>query len=593
MDIRLAVHSSLTFVLSIILSLLPLFGILLLIWPRLSDHLKSMELLFLAVSVVLLGVLVPLARDAAERLIARYLYRTQADYKRTVFETSRVLTRMLHMPKLISFLTNSVVDAANAESIAIYIRDDAASCLMKVSQLVRAAADCVPPVVVPDRISSALDTTLGPINPDGIGRRGDPDGSLRKDLASHQWALVLPLLSEDKVIGAIAIGPKLSGDPYYPQDLDLLTTLANQAGIGIKNAQLYAEVVLAHEYIENIVATINSGVVAMNGSGRIMLFNRAAEQLTGLTADSARLQSVNVLAERLREPLKVAVRENRVVTEPEIALSDGSTTRPVICTASPLHDAVGTTVGSVVVFSDLTPLRELEFERRRAEKLAYFEALASGLAHEIRNPLVAIKTFAQLIPRRHTETDFVVEYNRVATREIERMEGLIERLRRLAQPSGRVHVPIDLREPVQEAVDVMAPVLAEKGLVSTVRLGDVPATILGDADELKQLMLNLLMNAHDATSPGGALTVQLTMVAKQVTVSVADTGPGIPPELLPRIFDPFVTTKQRGSGLGLAICSGIAAAHGAKLHADNGPAGGALFTVEFRAETVIAPGTTT
>jgi PAS domain S-box-containing protein len=385
----------------------------------------------------------------------------------------------------------------------------------------------------------------------------------------------------------------LSGDPYYPQDLDLLTTLANQAGIGIKNAQLYAEVVLAHEYIENIVATINSGVVAVNANGRITLFNRAAEQLTGLTADGARAQPVDVLAERLREPLQLAMRENRVVTEPEIALSDGTTTRPVICTASPLHDAAGAIVGSVVVFSDLTPLRELELERRRAEKLAYFETLAAGLAHEIRNPLVAIKTFAQLIPRRHTEADFVVEFNRVATREIERMEGLIERLRTLAPPGGRVHVVIDLREPVQEAIDVMAAALAAKGIVCTVELGQVPATILGDGDELKQLMLNLLMNAHDATSPGGALTVQLTVAPKQVTVAVADSGPGIPPELLPRIFDPFVTTKHHGTGLGLAICSGIAAAHGAKLHAANGASGGALFTVVFRAETVITPGTAT
>src|SRR5262249_5052016 len=116
MDIRLVVHKSLTFALSIMLSLVPLLCILFLIWPRLTGHLRSIELLILVASVVVLGIIVPFARDAAEYLIDRYLYRKQANYRRTVSDASRMLTRVLQMSKLISFLTRSVVDAANAES---------------------------------------------------------------------------------------------------------------------------------------------------------------------------------------------------------------------------------------------------------------------------------------------------------------------------------------------------------------------------------------------------------------------------------------------------------------------------------------------
>src|SRR5439155_19488190 len=109
------------------------------------------------------------------------------------------------------------------------------------------------------------------------------------------WSLVLPLISEDTVIGLIAVGPKLSGDPFYPQDLDLLMTLANQAGVAVKNAQLYAQVVLANEYINRIVATIESGVVAIDAAGRISLFNRAAAQLTALPAEATPDRPVSVL----------------------------------------------------------------------------------------------------------------------------------------------------------------------------------------------------------------------------------------------------------------------------------------------------------
>ena len=111
-----------------------------------------------------------------------------------------------------------------------------------------------------------------------------------------------------------------------------------------------------------------------------------------------------------------------------------SETRPVICTTSPLREPAGAVLGAVAVFSDLTPVKELEAARRRAERLAYFELLASGIAHEIKNPLVSIKTFAQLLPRRRHDDRFVEDFGRIADREIGRMEQLLERLRRLARP---------------------------------------------------------------------------------------------------------------------------------------------------------------
>ena len=95
-------------------------------------------------------------------------------------------------------------------------------------------------------------------------------------------------VSEDTLIAMIAVGPKLSGDAFYQHDLDLLMTLANQAGVAIKNAQLYAAVVVANEYIENIAATIESGVIAIDATGRVAMFNRAAEHMTGLVAESTK-----------------------------------------------------------------------------------------------------------------------------------------------------------------------------------------------------------------------------------------------------------------------------------------------------------------
>jgi two-component system sensor histidine kinase AtoS len=275
-------------------------------------------------------------------------------------------------------------------------------------------------------------------------------------------------------------------------------------------------------------------------------------------------------------------------TQPEAQLSDGTTTRPIICTTSPLHDQVGVVLGAVAVFSDLTPLKALEVERQRAERLAYFEMLASGIAHEIKNPLQAVKTFAQLLPRRRGDERFVADFGRVVGREIAKMERLLDRLRVLSRPGERPHLPIDLRAPIGDAVEAMRAVFAEKSVVLSSAMTQAPCIVLGDHSELEGLFVNLLMNAHEATAPEGMVQVEILTATDRVIVAVVDTGPGVPPELLERVFDPFFSTKERGSGLGLAICASIAQTHGARIKVTNREEGGAVFTVDF---PVAAPAT--
>src|SRR5437879_2380875 len=288
------------------------------------------------------------------------------------------------------------------------------------------------------------------------------------------------------------------------------------------------------------------------------MFNRAAERLTALRAEAIRSESVSGLPEVLGTLLRTTLKDGQARTAPEIALHAGLTTRPVICTASPLRDPGGAILGAVAVFSDLTPLKELEAERQRVERLAYFEVLASSIAHEIKNPVVAIKTFTQLIPRRLHDHAFLENFSRVVSREIERMERLVERFRRLSRPAKQPQHRLDVRQPLIEAVEFLKPAFDERTVALTLAAAE-PRFVMGDEGELHQLFVNLLMNAHEATPRGGSVEVELTATDRAVVVTVADTGPGIPPERLRQLFDPFFTTKARGSGLGLTISAGIAA----------------------------------
>jgi PAS domain S-box-containing protein len=590
MDLRLFVHGGLTFSIAIVLSLCPVAVALAYFWPTLAEHFVPDELVLLLAATGIVALLVPPTRDIARRLLDRYVYRTRANYQRTLREASRGLTRVLDLKRLLPFISTTVVAATGVEGVAIYLKDEDGF-RRAIAQRRNEASAFEAPETAPASVIAALARVQDAVVADEVSRRivSDAERMLNDDLTATEWALLLPVISDDGLIAFIAVGAKLSGDPFYSQDLDLLMTLANQAGIAIKNARLYAQVVLANEYIENIVATIESGVVAITSAGRIAMFNRAAERLTGMAAGEVKSQAATRLAPCLSEPLLASATDGIGRTLPEIELPGAERARPVMCTTSPLRDPDGTVLGAVAVFSDLTPLKELEIERRRAERLAYFEVLASGIAHEIKNPLVAIKTFTQLLPRRSGEPQFVGEFGRIVGREIHRMERLVDRLRTLAHPGRRPEHALDVRAPLAEALEFMQATFDEKGVTLGASLGDTPCLVLGDHQNLEQLFLNLLMNAHEATPPGGTLSVAVTREGEQITVTVADSGPGIAPELLEKIFEPFFTTKQRGSGLGLAISASVVQAHGARLRPANRPGGGAVFYVDFPLASVTAP----
>jgi two-component system, NtrC family, sensor kinase len=586
MEVRLVIHRSLTFALALLLSLLPVVGLLALVWPKLSDHLDPQELVALVAAVALVSLLIPLTRDVAARLLDRYVYRTRVNYQRTLRDASAALARVLDLRLLLDFLNNTVATAMDVEGVTVYLDTFSAKHASRFSRAIEvkrlSQSGFYAPQEIPQEIVAVLTATKDLLVADEVPhqrRTGDRD-RLHDVLTDLNWALVLPLVSENTVIGAIVVGPKRSGDPFYPQDLDLLMTLANQAGVAVKNAQLYAQVVLANEHLNNIVSTIESGVVAIGVDGQVTLFNRAAEQLTGIPADRARHQPVDVLPACLTGMLTETVGDGSARTQPDIELPDGVTTRPIICATSPLYDPTGTVLGAVAVFSDLTPLKQLEVERRRAERVADFEMLASGIAHEIKNPLVSIKTFAQLLPRRYGDERFIENFGRIVMHQIGRMEELLDRLRTLSRPSSRRLQPIDLRAPISDAIEAVLPAFSEKNVILTAAVGQAPSVVLGDHSELEQLFLNLLINALEATPPAGMVRVEVVRSGDRAIVAVVDTGSGIAAEHQERVFDPFFTTKEHGSGLGLAICASIAETHGARLKATNRDAGGAVVTFD-------------
>jgi signal transduction histidine kinase len=406
-------------------------------------------------------------------------------------------------------------------------------------------------------------------------------------LARIGGEIAFPLFQDEVLAGFIVIGDKRSGDPFYSRDIDLLSTLASQAAVAMKNAHLYSQVVVANEYVDNILSTMESGVIAVDATGHISLFNLAAHRLTNMRFTSSAGLSYNDLPAPLAGPLRNTLLEGASHSQLETVLHghDGSDL-PLVYSTTKLQDKDGTTHGALIVFSDLSRLKDLEREKQRAERLASFGALAAGIAHEIKNPLVAIRTFAELLPERFGDVEFREDFSKVVIKEISRIDDLVARLRGLASTGPQQVGAIDLRDPINDTLALLRGQL-EQTRTAVVREFEDPAPFVSIEDsQLKQLFLNLFLNAIEAMGTDGTLTVRITRRHSQglplIVVDVSDTGPGISDTVAANIFDPFFTTKARGSGLGLTICRGIADAHRGTIRAERNLAGpGTVIVVEL------------
>jgi PAS domain S-box-containing protein len=540
----------------------------------------TLEILLALVVAVLFHPL----KSRIQLAVDRYLYREPYDYQRIIRETGRALSNTIELPLILECVGVVIRDVFKPEWTAVFLLDEDAADLEPVwSAGVCGVLQAVGlKSAVSDR-AAANQTLIFRDELASVDGGGDALGEMTRLNAD----VVAPLLEEGRLFGLIVAGPKRSSSPYFSDDADLLQTLAHQSALAIRNAQTHQRVLQVNEELQKTLATIESGVVAVGTRRRVSVFNKAAEQLTGRSAETLLGRGIDQLPPLLGRLIEETLADGQSHSQVEIALPDPAGQMiPLMCTISPLRGPQGALTGAVAVFTDLTRLKELEWERRRAERLASLEAIASGMVHEIRNPLVSIKAFTQLLPTRFDDPEFRQNCARVVGREINRMDDLLDRFRMLSTASRQPMEAVDVLIPLDDTLSLIQPQLEGRGIALR-RVTPGPCRpVLGNAYQLEQLFLNLCLNALEAMDSGGELTIRVADLSQgggsTLIVEVSDTGCGIPDDMTEQIFNPFVTTKAHGTGLGLAICRAIADAHKAILRARNHTGrSGSAFTVEF------------
>jgi two-component system nitrogen regulation sensor histidine kinase GlnL len=353
-----------------------------------------------------------------------------------------------------------------------------------------------------------------------------------------------------------------------------------------------------------VLASLEDGVVVVNGGGRVTDLNPAAEQLLGVSAIQAVGMPVEELfrmsawlGEAVRGTLQAGVARRRH----EGPLFSHGREVPVRAACAPLFDdELGAVRGAVVVLNDLSMQRTLEAATRRADRLAALGAVAHGLAHEIRNPLGGIKGAAQLLRGQLADPD-MIRCTDVIVREVERLDGLVEQLKELATPPRLQLVPLNIHRVLNDVLTLEKQAPAWGSVTLQTAFDPSLPPVRGDRAQLTQVFLNLVKNALEALGGGGELHVSTRLDARFhlrrgrerahfIVVSVEDTGPGVPEADQSHLFTPFFTTKGTGTGLGLAVCHRIVSEHGGAIAYEPRPTGGACFRVTLPASEVDVDG---
>lgn len=432
---------------------------------------------------------------------------------------------------------------------------------------------------------------------------GDPflEAALKRDTTSTRvttfggretFEVVQPFLVSEGRTGLLRVG--LSMDAVREAEGRVMRQVAAVIGlltgaaavfIGLVAVrQSYALLRRAHIRLESTTGNILSGmadaVVAVDQEGRITAFNRAAERIFEVAASEAvGRRWADLIAEPI-PALEETISRGEPVTDFECHYKTRQGHRLVLSVSTALlRDDEGRIDGGVAVVHDLTERKRLEEEARRRDRLTAMGELASGVAHEVRNPLNAIGVIAQRLRREFVPKEDAEDYRAlvdIVRAEVERVDGIIRQFLEFARPPRLSPRETDVAALLEEAVRVVESRAREKGLDIRRDFDGVGGAVL-DPDQMKQALLNLLKNAVEATERG---TITVTASGGQrVEIVVSDTGYGIPPENLSRIFDLYFTTRPEGTGLGLSQVHRIVAEHGGQVHVESEVGKGTRFTM--------------
>ncbi|VGO22393.1 GAF domain-containing sensor histidine kinase [Pontiella sulfatireligans] len=402
-------------------------------------------------------------------------------------------------------------------------------------------------------------------------------GMLKHMLDSLGAEIIIPLYANGRIKGWIFVGQRSTGIPFDIADLEDLTGLADHISTTLEKALQYEKTALQKALAETLLHSIPFGIIACDESAIVRWFNNAARETLQTEEKSVIGSQIEVLGSRIADMLRRAIGkqegyDTREWTDPATKLTLSAETR---CLMSD-----GECVGAMMMLRDVTGAALLQEKEEQLERAAFWNELAASMSHEIRNPLVAIKTFSQLLPTRYEDPDFRSEFSEQVTTEVDQLNHIIDKINEFANPPAPVFQPLDIRKPIEHAVTRIQDSFGHENLKIHLSSDESALQINGDAASLEECVYHLLRNSVENLNNRAGSRVNVTVKSRDpqngnanLYIIVADNGGGIDASVRDKVFSPFITTKARGFGLGLPIAKRAVIDHNGKMEIETSDGG--------------------
>ncbi|MBS1858937.1 MAG: PAS domain S-box protein [Acidobacteria bacterium] len=559
----------------------------------------------------------PIRNWIQERLDKRF-YRDRYDYRRTLVEFARELGSETDLDAMLHSVGERLLETLQIKHLVFFLAEEGAGGTVYRLKKAMGGNPRLNAAALEELDLSFLERAPGEPYLFFERTRHQIDAvsralplSVRRTIADLDLTYYMPCKVRGRTIAFIGLSRTTTGDYLSSIDVELLLTLAGYVGIAIENSGLYRslqrkveEYERLKEFSENIVESINVGILAADLEDRVESWNSQIEQLTGISREQA-------VGKRLGElfPAELGEQFDRVRGETGIhhiykfALAPNGTAaagngngngngthgplseKTLNIAIAPLVSKDLEQIGRLIIFDDVTDRAELEQRLVQADKLSSIGLLAAGVAHEVNTPLAVISTYAQMLAKQVAEDSQKSLILEKIAKQTFRASEIVNSLLNFSRTSTTSFGPLSVNRVIQETLSLLEHQLEKSGIrIHSDLDADLPQ-VVGNAGKLQQVFLNLFLNARDAMNSGGTLEVRTWSDGAGVRIEVADTGHGISPEHLHRIYDPFFTTKaaRKGTGLGLSVTYGIIQEHGGSIEVSNRRGGGACFRVELPA----------
>ncbi|QBG48419.1 hypothetical protein EGM51_13825 [Verrucomicrobia bacterium S94] len=399
--------------------------------------------------------------------------------------------------------------------------------------------------------------------------------------------IIIPIYAAGRIKGWIFVGQRSTGIPFEVADLEDLTGLADHISTTLEKAFQYEETALQKALAETVLHSIPFGIVACDEKATIRWFNSTARDILRPEETEIIGRRVEILGSRIADLFRRAIGNQTAhdVTE----WTDNRTKLTVSAETRCLTDSAGC-VGAMMMLRDITGAKLLQEKEEQLERASFWNELASSMSHEIRNPLVAIKTFSQMLPERYEDPDFRAEFSKEVNYEVDRLNQIVDKINEFANPPKPVFQSLDIRKPIEHAVTRIQNELDHDNLKIHLSADESSLMINGDPASLEEGVYHLLKNSAEnlANKPGSRVnvTVKGRTPDKQsgsIYLIITDNGSGIDESIRDKVFSPFTTIKARGLGLGLPIAKRAVIDHNGQIDIDTS-SGGTTITIIFPAQ---------